>query len=67
MRRRRGRLPGRYVPAHVRKWPHRPGEYVEVSDYQEHIDPPASRVEAVPKQGELALAAEESDDEKREE
>ena len=63
MKRKRGRLPGRYVPAHVRKWPHRPGEYVEVSAYQERIEPPPSPVDPAPMQGEFALIDEKADDE----
>jgi hypothetical protein len=62
MKRKRGRLPGRYVPAHVRKWPHRPGEYVEVADYQERIEAPPSPVDAAPLQGELALADKSDED-----
>lgn len=63
MNRKRGRLPGRYVPAHIRKWPHRPSEYVEVADYQERIEAPPSPVAAVPRQGELELVVKEHDDE----
>lgn len=48
-------LPGRYVPRHLRKWPNRPGEYVNVSEYQEWIDPAPSQSESLPRQGELAL------------
>jgi hypothetical protein len=62
MGRKRGQLPGRYVLPHVRKWPHRPGEYVEVAEYQERIEPPPSPQDAAPPQGELALEPE--DDEK---
>lgn len=65
MKRKRGRLPGRYVPAHLRKWPHRPGEYVEVADYQERIEAPPSPKDAAPRQGELALIVETPDDESR--
>lgn len=62
MGRKRGPLPGRFVPAHVRKWPRRPGEYVEVSDYQERVAPLPSPVDAAPRQGELALVVGEYDD-----
>jgi hypothetical protein len=53
MKRKKGDLPGRYVPGHLRKWPHRPSEYVSVSEYQEHVEPASSPVEETPRQGEL--------------
>lgn len=53
--RRKGHLPGRYVPAHLRKHPERPWEYVDVSAYQEHTDPLPSKTSKVSKQGELDL------------
>ncbi len=55
MKRRKGELPGRYVPPHIRKWPNRPSEYVNVSEYQEAVEPPPSSLEVVPPQGELEL------------
>jgi hypothetical protein len=55
MKRKKGDLPGRYVPGHLRKWPHRPSEYVSVSEYQELVEPAPTPVEAVPRQGELDL------------
>jgi len=55
MKRKRGDLPGRYVPAHLRKAPNRPSEYVSVSAYQERIEPPPSPVEPAPLQGQLEL------------
>jgi hypothetical protein len=51
----KGDLPGRYVPAHVRKWPYRPNKGVNVRAYQETIEPIPSPVESVPRQGELDL------------
>lgn len=69
MKRKKGRLPGRYVPPHIRKHPNEPGEYVNVSDYQEHVEPPPSPVEVAPPQGELELVAprdpNDADDERK--
>jgi hypothetical protein len=55
MKKKQGDLPGRYVPPYTRRWPGRPGEYIEVSDYQDNTDPPPAPLEAVPRQGELDL------------
>jgi hypothetical protein len=55
MNRKKGDLPGRYVPGYLRKRPHRPSEYVSVSEYQEHVEPAPSSVEETPRQGELDL------------
>jgi hypothetical protein len=56
MKRKKGRLPGRYVPPHIRKWPHCPSEYVKVAEYQERVEPDPSPIECVPPQGELDLS-----------
>jgi hypothetical protein len=58
MRRKPGDLPGRYVPPHIRKWPNRPREYVNVAEYQEHVEPPPSPVQPATLQGELDLVIE---------
>ena len=55
MKRKKGDLPGRFVPAHIRKAPNRPDDYVNVSAYQEQIDPPPSEYERETLQGELEL------------
>jgi len=55
MKRKKGALPGRYVPAHMRKHPLRAGEYVDVSEYQEHVEAPQTKTIEVPRQGELNL------------
>lgn len=55
MKRKKGDLPGRYVPPHIRKHPKQPSEYVNVSDYQERVEPIPSPVECIPPQGELEL------------
>jgi hypothetical protein len=47
MTRKKGDLPGRYVPPHLRKAPHRPSEYVHVSDWQEMVAPIPSPVDSV--------------------
>jgi len=60
MKRKKGDLLGRYVPPYVRKWPGRPGEYVDVSEYQDSVDPPPAPLEAVPRQGELDLGLPET-------
>ena len=54
-KRRKGDLPGRFVSAYVRKHPNEPGEYVNVSEYQERVAPVPSPVEATPPQGEFEL------------
>jgi hypothetical protein len=56
MSRKKGDLPGRVVPPHMRKKPNNPSEYVDVSGWQEHVDPIPSPLEAVPPQGELDLS-----------
>lgn len=56
MAKKKGDLPGRVVPPHMRKRPNNPGEYVDVSGWQEHVEPPPSPLEIVPPQGELDLA-----------
>lgn len=53
--RKRGNLPGRYVSAHLRRWPERREEYVSVRAYQERIEPPPSDTTAVFKQSEMNL------------
>lgn len=64
-RKRKGRLlPGRYVHPHVRRWPNRPGEYVNVSEYQERIEPPPSQLEALRPQGEFDLESAKTEPEK---
>lgn len=55
MSRKRGDLPGRYVNAHIRKRPNRPSEYVDVSAYQEKVEPVPAKLESVPLQGKLDL------------
>jgi hypothetical protein len=55
MKRKKGDLPGRYVPRHVRKAPNRPYEYVNVSDWQEMVEPQPAPLESLPLQGELDL------------
>jgi hypothetical protein len=39
MKRKKGDLPGRYVAPHIRKWPNRSRDYVNVAAYQEQVDP----------------------------
>lgn len=56
MSRKKGDLPGRVVPPHLRKRPNNPDEYVDVSGWQEHVEPIPSPLEAVPPEGELDLA-----------
>ncbi|HEV7880807.1 hypothetical protein [Bradyrhizobium sp.] len=50
MGRKKGDLPGRYVPPHIRKCPKYPGEYVNVAAYQEHVDPTPAKTDAPPPQ-----------------
>jgi hypothetical protein len=57
MKRKPGDLLGRYVPPYIRKWPKRPWEYVNVAEYQEHVEPPPSPLEPLPMQGELDLVS----------
>jgi hypothetical protein len=64
MKRKPGDLPGRYVPPHIRKWPNRPCEYVNVAEYQEHVEPPPSRLQPVAQQGELDLVTEPEQEQK---
>jgi hypothetical protein len=49
-RKKKGDLPGRYVPPHIRKWPRRPWEYTNVAAYQEHVDPIPAETDAHPPQ-----------------
>jgi hypothetical protein len=53
MKRKRGNLPGRYVPAHLRRSRYHPGEYDEVSAYQERTQPPPSKTELLRPQGDF--------------
>ena len=55
MKRKKGDLPGRSVPPHIRKLPNRPREYGNVSGWQETMEPVPSPLESVPLQGELDL------------
>jgi hypothetical protein len=55
MQRKKGDLPGRYVPPYIRKAPNQPSDYVNVSDYQERVEPEPSPLEFIPLQGELDL------------
>lgn len=64
MKRRRGDLPGRYVPPHLRKWPNWPCEYLNVSEYQERVEPPPSPMQAVTPQGELDLETDPQQEQK---
>lgn len=59
MSRRKGRLPGRFVGAHMRKHPSDRSQYVDVKAYQEHVMPePVEKIDT-PSQGELELAPDE--------
>jgi hypothetical protein len=62
MGRKRGELPGRYVLPYVRRSAHRPGEYDEVGEYQEWIEPAPSPQDVAPRQ--LELSFDPDDDEK---
>jgi hypothetical protein len=55
MKRKKGDLPGRFVPAHIRKAQNRPNKYINVCAYQEQIDPPPSEYDCEAPQGELDL------------
>lgn len=57
MARKKGRLPGRFVSAHLRGRPHRPGEYVKVDDYQEHVEPAPAKPEYLKPQYEFDFSA----------
>jgi hypothetical protein len=68
MKRKKGDLPGRYVPPHMRKWPKDPTEYVNVAAYQERLEPQPSELQLTPVQGELELivtSSEQGDSNKR--
>jgi hypothetical protein len=68
MKRKKGDLPGRYVPPHMRKWPKNPTEYVNVTAYQERIEPEPSELQLTPVQGELELivtSSEQGDSDKQ--
>lgn len=56
MARERGRLPGRFVNAHLRKDRCRPGSYLKVADYQERVHSPLARRESFNPQGEFELS-----------
>lgn len=64
MKRKKGDLPGRFVPAHIRKAPNRPNEYINVCSYQEQIDPPPSEYEREAPQGEFDLIVNPNPDQK---
>jgi hypothetical protein len=53
MKRKKGDLPGRYVPPHIRRRPNHRSEYVNVAAYQEHVDPPPAQTDILPPQMEL--------------
>jgi hypothetical protein len=55
MSKKKGDLPGRVVFPHMRKKPNNPSEYLDVSGWQEHVEPIPSPLEAIPPQGELDL------------
>lgn len=59
MKRKKGDLPGRYVPPHIRRAPNRPSDYVNVSEYQERVDPTPSPLQPLQVQGELDLTEQE--------
>lgn len=62
MKKRKGRLLGRYVPPHIRRAPYRPREYVNVSDWQENERPIPSQAVQAPLQGELELVGSHGND-----
>jgi hypothetical protein len=62
MKRKKGRLLGRFVNAYLRKAPHRPSEYVGVTAYQEQVAQAPSVRQAPPAQGELELSKARSED-----
>jgi hypothetical protein len=53
MKRKKGVLPGRYVPPHIRKWPNRPRDYVNVAAYQEQVEPIPAKTDVLPRQMEF--------------
>jgi hypothetical protein len=61
LKKQKGDLPGRYVPPYIRKWPHKPYEYVNVAAYQEHVDPAPVPTTVQPPQIEFDFAATEDD------
>jgi hypothetical protein len=63
MKRKKGDLPGRYVLPYVRTLSSQPGEYTNVSGYQERVEAVPSPVETVPPQGELDLEIKKPDEE----
>ena len=67
MKRKKGDLPGRYVAPYIRKHPNQPGEYVNVSDYQERVEPIPSPVEITPPQGELEFVISDENDSEEDE
>jgi hypothetical protein len=62
MNRRKGDLPGRYVPPHIRKWPRRPRDYINIRAYQEHIDPIPAKTSRRPRQLEFDFRSNEGED-----
>jgi hypothetical protein len=56
MKKRKGELPGRYVPPHIRKWPNRPRDYLNVTAYQERVDPIPAETDVLPPQMEFDFA-----------
>jgi hypothetical protein len=50
MKRKKGELPGRYVPPYIRKWPNRHSDYVNVGAYQEQIEPIPAKTDVLPPQ-----------------
>jgi hypothetical protein len=59
MKRKKGDLPGRYVPPHIRKWPNQPRDYVNVAAYQEQVDPIPADTDVLPPQTEFDFTPEE--------
>jgi hypothetical protein len=59
MKRRKGDLPGRYVPPHIRKWPNKPYEYLNIAAYQEHVEPIPAESTTLPLQMEFPFAKNE--------
>jgi hypothetical protein len=64
MKKRKGDLPGRYVRRHIRKAPNRPSEYVNVSDWQESVEPIPTPMESPLLQGELEFPITSNPDQK---
>jgi hypothetical protein len=64
MKRKKGDLPGRYVPPYIRKRRKQPCEYESVAGYQEYVEPLPSQLESMPQQGEFDLPTPAEEDEK---